>query len=346
MTIGNLAVCKLREAGKYFFWENLNMNQGTLHPFSLAFNSLLRCPRCRDENIVIVGGEGVQGVECNKCKTKFPIIDGIPVILTTKHEEKQIKEDWFSHDKAAEHYNRIPLHHFWDAEGSPIAKYMNQGILTEKKETVEVGSGTGTIAKHMLDKGSIKTKCIDIALRSVKHVKKLNLPVILATNFNLPLKNNVFDNVISYGVIHHTPNPALCMKELSRILKSGGHLILVLFRKWSFYHLWFLVYAPIPRILRKILGRKLGDLFIYPYYLILFYIPFWLGLIFYQKRIGPPRLKDVWSTFNDQFLSPHESYHTIKDVKQWANDNNLTIEDHFNFCRPGGGALGVLLRKI
>ena len=319
------------------------MKKDTIQPSSLEFNPLLRCPNCKDNNITLM--EGVYSVECNSCKTIFPIIEGIPVLLPSEDVIKKTKEDWERHNKAIEHYDKIPLHHFWDAEGSPIAKYLKQGILSKEKETIEVGSGVGTIAKYLLDNASIRTKCIDIALGSLKYVKKLNLPILLSTNFNLPLKDNVADTVISYGVIHHTPNPVLCMKELSRILKPGKHLILVLFRKWSFYHFWFLLYAPIPRMLRKILGRRLGDMFIYPYYLSLFYIPFCLGLALYQKRFRPHNLKDVWSTFNDQFLSPNESFHTIKDVKQWAVDNNLTIEDHFNFCRPGGGALSVLLRK-
>ena len=319
------------------------MNQDTIYPFSLEFNSLLQCPRCKDGKFRLM--EKARHVECSNCRAQFPIIEGMPLLLPDQDALKKTREDWARHNKAAEHYDEIPLHHFWDAEGSPIGKYIKEGILAKEKETIEVGAGVGTIARYLLHNAGLRTKCIDIAPGSLKHVKALQLPALLATNFMLPLKDNIADRVISYGVIHHTPNPALCMKELSRILKTGGYLILVLFRKWSFYHFWFLAYAPIPRMLRRILGRRLGDLFIYPYYVSLYYIPFWLGLAVYHRKLRPPKLKDVWSTFNDQFLSPNESYHTIQDVKRWAADNDLTVEDHFNFCRPGGGALSVLLRK-
>jgi hypothetical protein len=136
------------------------------------------------------------------------------------------------------------------------------------------------------------------------------------------------------------------MRELARIAKPGGHIILVLFRKWSLYHLWFLTYAPLPRLLRRLLGKKISDLVIYPYCMLLYYLPFWLGLAVYQKKIGPPRPNDIWSTFNDQFLSPNASYHTITDVNGWALENRLIVKDHFNFCRPGGGALAALLQKV
>jgi ubiquinone/menaquinone biosynthesis C-methylase UbiE len=267
------------------------------------------------------------------------------ILLPDFDQRKQIVANWEKHDKAAQHYDQIPLHHFWSPEGSPIAKYIKQGILKKGKEIVEVGCGIGTIAWYLLDKESIRIKCIDVALGSLKHVKQLKLPILLATNFKLPLLKEKVDIVISYGVIHHTPDPELCMKELSRILKPGGHIILVLFRKWSFYYFWFLTYSFIPRMVRKIFGKKAGDFFIYPYCLCLFYIPFWIGLAIYQKKYYPPKVEDIWSTFNDQFLSPNESYHTINEVRHWAKDNNLTISDHFNFCRPGGGALAVLLQK-
>ena len=42
----------------------------------------------------------------------------------------------------------------------------------------------------------------------------------------LPYSDNSFDLVICYGVIHHTHNYSLAIKELSRVLKKNGTLFL------------------------------------------------------------------------------------------------------------------------
>ncbi|MCK4263620.1 MAG: methyltransferase domain-containing protein, partial [Candidatus Aminicenantes bacterium] len=39
-------------------------------------------------------------------------------------------------------------------------------------------------------------------------------------------ENNQFDAIFDFGIIHHIPNWKACLKELKRILKFGGELII------------------------------------------------------------------------------------------------------------------------
>lgn len=49
---------------------------------------------------------------------------------------------------------------------------------------------------------------------------------IISDILNIPVKNNSFDNVLCSEVLEHIPYPELAIKELSRVLKKGGKLIL------------------------------------------------------------------------------------------------------------------------
>jgi ubiquinone/menaquinone biosynthesis C-methylase UbiE len=46
---------------------------------------------------------------------------------------------------------------------------------------------------------------------------------------NLPFPDNAFDVVYSYGVMHHSPDPARCVREARRVLKPGGELRIMLY---------------------------------------------------------------------------------------------------------------------
>lgn len=49
---------------------------------------------------------------------------------------------------------------------------------------------------------------------------------IISDITRIPIKNNSFDNVLCSEVLEHVLDPDLCIKELSRVLKKGGKLIL------------------------------------------------------------------------------------------------------------------------
>jgi SAM-dependent methyltransferase len=47
---------------------------------------------------------------------------------------------------------------------------------------------------------------------------------------HLPFPDNSFDIVYSYGVMHHSPDPAQCVREARRVLKPGGALRIMIYR--------------------------------------------------------------------------------------------------------------------
>ncbi len=80
--------------------------------------------------------------------------------------------------------------------------------------------------KHLLSSIGAEN-CItvmDLEHRNV--IPKLDsLPDLNASFENIPIKSESFNIIISYFVLEHVKNPQCHFKELSRILKPGGHLI-------------------------------------------------------------------------------------------------------------------------
>lgn len=57
--------------------------------------------------------------------------------------------------------------------------------------------------------------------------------VVQGDLLRLPLASNTFDGAYSYGVVHHTPNPELAVKEIARTLKPGARLLLYVYEDFS-----------------------------------------------------------------------------------------------------------------
>lgn len=60
-----------------------------------------------------------------------------------------------------------------------------------------------------------------------------------AEDVRIPLPDGSVDHVHSSGVLHHTPDPVVHLKELRRVLKPGGTMNLMIYNYDSvFVHLW------------------------------------------------------------------------------------------------------------
>lgn len=69
---------------------------------------------------------------------------------------------------------------------------------------------------------------VDISLTRLKRAKdRVNKNVVfLGDLFRLPIKDNKFDVVILGEVIEHLEEPRVVLREIHRILKSSGYILL------------------------------------------------------------------------------------------------------------------------
>ena len=80
---------------------------------------------------------------------------------------------------------------------------------------------------------------IDLTERAIEHTKSRFITLGLQSNLkvddaeNLSFKDNQFDAVYSWGVLHHSVNTQNCFDEVYRVLKPGGSAKIMIYHKYS-----------------------------------------------------------------------------------------------------------------
>ena len=126
-----------------------------------------------------------------------------------------------------------------------IKKYQNQ---LNKKIVLDLGCGFGA-SSIILSKHVKKLYAIDLTNMAIKNAKK-NLKINNINNVkayqmdaeNLKFKNNFFDFVFSWGVIHHSYKPEKILKNIKSKLKSNGSCFLMVYNFYSFRYIFLSLY--------------------------------------------------------------------------------------------------------
>ena len=109
------------------------------------------------------------------------------------------------------------------AWGEPALRYINKGALV-----LDVGAGGGQISKLIKLKLDASVKAINLSKWDIKECKKKGIACyrVDIEKQHFPFKKNMFDTIIFLEVIEHLFNPYPPLKEIKRILKPKGSLIL------------------------------------------------------------------------------------------------------------------------
>jgi SAM-dependent methyltransferase len=105
--------------------------------------------------------------------------------------------------------------------------------LAGMKSILDVGSGAGQLAQHLIKYGDPGTQvtCIDLSqpmLRRARHRLKGGDPAYVAADLTaLPFADASFDGITCGYVLEHLPQPLDGLAELARVLRSGGRMFLL-----------------------------------------------------------------------------------------------------------------------
>lgn len=111
------------------------------------------------------------------------------------------------------------------------------------KHVLDVGCGQGTVVNYLprfganmfgVDMSSMSLCRSATGAEELGHSDRVHLSTSDAES--LPFPDACFDTVLSFGVLHHTPDTSGGIRELYRVLKPGGLVIVMLYRsgnpKW------------------------------------------------------------------------------------------------------------------
>jgi ubiquinone/menaquinone biosynthesis C-methylase UbiE len=144
--------------------------------------------------------------------------------------------------KSVSNHNRGEDKYFADLEAQRYRSHRHLlpwiSSMQSGKSVLEIGSGVGLDTFNMAKYGMLVT-ALDLTVVAVSAARQRFAAHHLAGNFcvsdacNLPIADNRFDYVYSFGVLHHVADTVKSIKEVHRVLKDGGQARIMLYNRYS-----------------------------------------------------------------------------------------------------------------
>jgi SAM-dependent methyltransferase len=188
---------------------------------------LFVCPRDR-ANLL----QGADALECTKCGTRFPIVNGVPVLINDENSVFAVADYTIESGYAGASYgypaDRTPgmrrsfrrivqrlknlpvgMSHFGHSDALTAVRRVcpSPDILVVGSGAMRVGRTSGIVVYT------------DVAFAS--HIDTI------ADAHDLPFPDASFDLVVAVAVLEHVADPQRCVAEFWRVLRPEGHVFAV-----------------------------------------------------------------------------------------------------------------------
>lgn len=332
---------------------------------------LLRCLSCGSPLTITEFTEvasypelGVDGwLSCTGCEESYPIIGGTPRMLLADaraelaHQYPRAAESLgLAHDTAAvardaeaeiKRRTSDSFAYEWEHFGSPRPEWQQNFIdymrpLTEDffrgRRVLDVGAGSG---RHSAYATILGAEVVAVDRGRTIDVARRNLPAaaltVQADAERLPFETEIFDLVVSIGVLHHLSDTERALRSIARYAKVDGRVHIYLY--WvpeRASHRIVLKLVTAARQLTVKLPHGLLHKLCYPLSILL-----WLGVVLpYRAVRSRPQMSKVASVFplktyadypfgvlvNDQFdrfSAPIERRFTRTEVQMMLERSSL-----------------------
>lgn len=223
--------------------------------------------------------------ECPECKRRFPIIDGIPRLLEdVPGDSRQIQRVFdFEHRRYRDSwYTRF--------EPRLVEQFLAECRLPHEffagTRALDAGCGSGRWSYALAELGA-DVVAFDLTSGGIEAAhenlgERGNVTVCQANIFQPPFASESFDFVMSWGVLHHTPDTRAAFERLVPLVKPGGTMFVMVYERHSpvmFFFTdilrWFMRRLPDDRryrackrlvIKNRTLARLLGPFLMISYY--------------------------------------------------------------------------------
>ena len=182
------------------------------------------------------------------------------------------------------------------------------------KKVLDAGCGTGEYSCWYANQGGNVTG-VDLSETSLANandyaeregIKNVRFEKQSVLKLNFP--DASFDYVASMGVLHHTPDPYGGFRELCRVLRPGGVILISLYNKFGRFR-----HNLKQSVVRGVAGDDIDK------------------RVAWAKRLFPRtccslqrnRADEPDVILYDAFGIPHESQHTVGEVLRWFDSNRV-----------------------
>ncbi|MCR4428197.1 MAG: methyltransferase domain-containing protein [Caldiserica bacterium] len=130
-------------------------------------------------------------------------------------------------DEVAQNWDRMRKSFFSE---SVREKAFSLAKVEKGKLAADIGAGTGFITEGLIKRG-LKVIAVDQSPEMLREMRKKfpnseALDLRLGQAERLPLENETVDYVFANMFLHHVEDPPSAIKEMARILKPGGILVI------------------------------------------------------------------------------------------------------------------------
>lgn len=246
-------------------------------------------------------------------------------------------------DKTRKHYGSHPFDFLTQEEFARIGDlqpeaflYFARLFLNKGDLVADVGCGPGRDALFLKETG-IRTVGIDLSFESLQLAKNRarRAHYVCATNLDLPFHDQLFDAVISDGVIHHTPDAHASFLENVRVTKIGGFIYLAVYKRWRYY---YYIYNYLGRPVRWLVKHRYGRYIVHNTFLPAYF------LVHIIKYRGKRTWAGAKNLFYDYMVTPIATFYNKREVVEWGINSRLELLYYDN--KTMGSCHAFIFKKL
>ena len=174
-----------------------------------------------------------------------------------------------------------------------------------KKKILEIGCGAGRFTEYLVKEAK---ECVSVDLSSaIFHniSKSSNNLILIKADFNKLIPDEKFDIVFCRGVLQHTPDPYISIKNIHSFVKKNGDVYFDIYKKpkIGFLHPKYFFWRP---LIQRLFTYEQCELFLTKNIKILLKIKRIIKLIFLNSNFFADSFVPVWDYKNKLDLNDEQ----------------------------------------